>query len=152
MYRIEDRSAYIKIIQKLLGQNETGIYTEKLKKAILEFQTVNNISPTGVVDLLTFSALIKKHKEAITKSNIKDNFLNLEAFPYTYGSIGSDVLYINTLFADLIKKYNLDVNSPRGSFYGADSSNAAAFFRRATLSEPGNSTDELLFYKILKLK
>ena len=152
VYQLNDKKSYIKRLQRMFGISETGIYDERLKEKISAYQKSGGLEQTGIVDYLTFKALIETDGKRRIAEKIKSDLPFLNNFPYTYGDIGEGVCFLNSLISDIIQRNGLDLRKPRGKFYNNDTVNAVKSLRKATNSAEAEDIDELLLNKLLKLK
>ena len=135
MYRIEDHHSAIKVVQRMLGLNEIGIYDEKTRKSVAEYQLENGLNSNGVVDYYTFESLKKKY--ARENSREIDNAFSFLAkgLPYQNGDMNTNLSIINSLLGGIMTDYKLEGILPRGNFYGYDTSSAVLAIRKLFLLE-----------------
>lgn len=149
MYEIEDRASAIKELQRLLFENETGVYNDKTRNKVVEVQLGEGIEPSGIVDLMTFNAIVDRFRKdgLITKTN---NNAPLEGnFPYEQGDFGNDTAILNSMLAAVIEKHGIQLWRPKGGYYSRITVSAVKRLREIFNLPPGTHIDEI-FYDRLK--
>jgi hypothetical protein len=63
--KIDSRGEHIKIVQEKLGLFGDGVFGEKTLSAVKEFQKLNNLPATGIVDYNLYQLIKKKEKNGI---------------------------------------------------------------------------------------
>ncbi len=120
MYRIEDKPAAIRAVQRyllIISQVDfslphitvDGIYSDETRSAVSEFQKGRNLSVTGSVDIDTFTLLATESGEILLYSENRDNTINEALFPLRLGDSNSDVAILNAMLSELSVYYR-DIN------------------------------------------
>lgn len=146
MYRLEDRPAAIREVQRFLlivSQNDLsiphitvdGVYTEQTAEAVRIFQQSRNIIPTGSVDLETFTLLFGEASELMAEEERRRRVIDAEGFPLKLGDSGSDVNGLNTILRELSEYYNKIIVKPYGSFFSRDTYDAVIIMQKQLLEE-----------------
>lgn len=146
MYQITDVTAAIKNVQKLLGVNQTGLYDNNTKEAVLNVQLLNQIEPTGKVDYKTFSAI---YEDQVRKKNSEPPApLARHIFPFVYGDYDDNIDLINMLIKKVLSDYTYEGIYPRGSYFGDETLLAVRALRSIFLMEGSDELDYDLFERI----
>lgn len=87
--------------------NPDGIYESKTKEAVTEFQKIYNLTPTGIVDLITWNTLVNEYSKC---KNINSTPNKLECFPTKLCEVKQDdecdiVFIIQILINNFNRKY-----------------------------------------------
>ena len=151
MYNITDKYSAVKSLQGLLGLNKNGIYDITVTNKVKQLQNENLLEDTGIVNYQTFQAIQKSTHDESIETKIRTSLPQLKSFPYSLGDYGNDVLYINTLIGDVIKKHNIDIPKPRGRYFGNDTLNAVRSLREAFLLRKSDEIDEMFIHRILRI-
>lgn len=146
MYRIEDRSAYIRILQNFLNVQESGRYDIKTKEAVLAHQKESGLPITGEVDYRTFLSI----KDAYKSRAVKEDNMGLSHFPYRFGMWGDDVALINSMLAAVLPVFSIDHTPPRGRYFGIDSENAVKYLRGVFMLGEDKTIDPEFFRRLKK--
>ena len=114
MYRIEDKAAAVKNVQRYLAMNESGVYDDETRDKVMSFQSQASINETGIVDYETFIELRKRFydgKNAILASKSTQNV----KFPILPGDSGTEILRLNSALGEVLSNYTYTDLLPRGS-------------------------------------
>ena len=150
MYFIEDISAAVKSIQKMLKINQTGEYDTLTRSRVIEHQENNSINATGIVDYETFISIHAAYRYEIIKENAKTSILENPSFPYKLGDFDENVEKINILINDIFEDYLLESPIPTGKYFGKDTENAILRLHSIFALESTPYLDEILFDRIIK--
>ena len=115
MYKISDKPAAIREVQRYLrhiGYDSypvivSGVYDDNTKLAVEDFQGSNGIAISGVIDALTFSRLYDKYKSYVKAKKLRDKYKSLIEFPLTRGTVSDEMLHVNRMISELLKKYGI---------------------------------------------
>ena len=117
MYDLQDKPAAIREVQRYLNlisdnsENKIprigidGIYGDETRGAVSKFQELYKLQISGIVDLLTFTAIYEEYERILDESNRREYLITDIGFPITLGMQGKDVLYINLLLKELSNTY-----------------------------------------------
>ena len=119
MYRIEDTTAAIKALQRLLGLNQTGNYDEATKSSVKDVQRRSYLPMSGVADYATFTAILKEYRTQMDEI-FTGNYLFRARFPITEGYQGENAGRINEALATVLGAYGYEDTPPRGKYIGRD--------------------------------
>ncbi len=158
MYRIDDTKAYIRQIQRYLMQinsatnriAETGIYDDRTKRSVEEFQQKNSLAVTGVVDLDTFSLMRSLYFTEKEKDRVAS--ITLIKFPLSPGDYSEEMLTINALLAELLGYYGIATNLRPSRYYSSATSDAVITLRKIYLLPSIDNIDEVLYGRLFRDK
>ena len=148
MYSIFDKEAAVNQVLKYLGLVENGVYDERARVAVSEFQESVGLSPSGVVDYSTFTLLLNAYNKRLVKEEAKVGGLN--NFSYSFGDSGSDVAIINAYLSDVLAHYSSDLISPRSAYFTRDTEAAVNFLRGVLGLSPSKNVDEEFFVRLMR--
>ena len=86
MYRIEDKSAAIAEIQRLLNITQTSIYDKNTINSVAEHQQANNIPVTGIVDYETFTSIVNFYNSRLLGKIESSTLIEKAFFPLNKGA------------------------------------------------------------------
>lgn len=147
MYRIEDKVAAVKNVQRYLAMNESGVYDDETRDKVISFQSQASINETGIVDYETFIELRKRfydEKNAILASKSTQNV----KFPILPGDSGAEILRLNSALGEVLSNYTYTDLLPRGSYYNVYTSLAVRRIRAIFGYPEEDNVDEELFLRI----
>ena len=150
MYFIEDKTAAIKAMQKMLKINQTGEYDALTRGRVIEHQKNNSINTTGIVDYETFISILEDYRYVILKENAQTSIFENPSFPYKLGDFDENVGKINTLINDIFTDYLLETPLPTGKYFGKDTENAILRLRNIFALESSPYLDEILLDRMIK--
>lgn len=145
MYRIEDRTTYIRLIQRYLGIKENGIFDKQTKDAVKRAQRNGGLVESGVVDRQTFELILTNYKDR----RIEDSDYPLYSFPYKNGDRGEDITVLNNLLRKVLRSYTQEHVLPKGDFYNSYTDTAVNFLQLTFGMERRPYVDKKLFARIL---
>ena len=161
MYRIFDKESAIREIQKYLYRLSDkykdiprvfpdGVWGDASREATLYFQRIFGLSPSGVVNNITFDRLYKEYRNILFHDDAEKFPESASSFPYKFGDRGCTVLKINHSLEEL-RKYYGDITSVRtNDFFSRDTEEAVRDIR-SIFGLPGNPiVDISLFDRINK--
>ena len=154
MYLINSKSDYVKEIQRYISYAykfvpQTGVYDDKTKILVKEFQHENNLDETGIVDYQTFTSLFVKYirKKRLKKSD--DISFSPVKFPINIGESSNEIYQINLLLNRLLSYYRIDHSLPLSSFYSVKTADAVKYLRKIYLLEEKDYIDEELYFRLI---
>lgn len=148
MYRIDDKDAAIKNVQRLLGVNETGFYDTFTENAVRNIQSEHSYDKSGKVDYKTFELIADEYKERKTSSS-EANYLFAPSFPYVLYDMDENVRLIHSALKSVLKDYVYEEELPEGAFLGASTINAANFLRNIFGMALSDEIDEKFLNRLL---
>ena len=104
---IEELQTYLKKIQKTYSINPSGVYDEKTKSAVKDFQSSNGINSTGITDFITFSSIYSQYSNIVEQENIINEYEYFD-FPINIGETTAHMPHIVSLLEDLADYYRID--------------------------------------------
>ena len=148
MYRIEDRVAAIKDLQKMLGVNRTGNYDKATVSAVKKVQEKYSVEKTTAVDYKTFLLIVKDYRDS-KKRVWKGDFLFNPGFPYKKDDMGENVRRINEALSIVLSSYRYSDTLPRGAYLGEDSVAGVRFLQKLFGMDDNGMIDAELMNRIL---
>ena len=152
MYLVNDKRGAIRSIQGALGFPKSGIYDKKTKERVKSIQEGLGLPVTGFIDYDTFILIKETERKDNIRREVKALLPHLGRFPYKENDMGEDVRYINGILSEAIGKLNLQINKPRGAYFGIYTIEAVRYLNRITLNENKDFLDEALIYRLLRLR
>jgi len=148
MYRIEDTVSAIKEVQRLLDINQTGIYDNATREAVVNLQTASGLTAGGIIDYETFVIIVNEYKKK--KREITDtDYLHIPSFPYTVESHDENVGKINDALRLVLREYVYDGIEPRGKYFGINTLNATNYLRSIFRMDSSDRIDEAFMNRLL---
>lgn len=157
MYRINNRSEAIKRVQQYLSLVDerdvfvapTGVFDDNTRLAVVDFQRINNLSPTGEVDRLTFEALFSQYRLAVEKNKLNNSVGSFLSFPVLPGEMSGGMNHINRSMARLLDYYGITHRLRESSFYSDESAKAVKALRRIYLLPDLELIDEVFYGRMV---
>lgn len=149
MYYITERHNAIKTVQRFLGENQTGVYSEDTRNKVIAHQAENNIELSGVVDYETFNSLKEVYLKASTARDVSVVFSGL---PYKIGDMGTNIAIINAILTEVISEYTFESVPPNGSYYGNRTVDAVVRLREIFMLDYSQEIDEEFISRLLTEK
>lgn len=160
MYEYNDKSAKIREIQTFLSRiSQTnisiphvtvdGFYSDETRNAVTEFQRLNKLEQTGVVDKITFDIMYSVYLESISESELKDENFDLEAFPLKIGDSGRDVSALNAVLSELEAFYK-ELVKINGDFFTSDTEYSVKQMQGHLIEEQTGYVDNKFFNRLKK--
>jgi len=148
MYRIEDTVSAIKEVQRLLDINQTGIYDNATREAVVNLQTASGLTAGGIINYETFVMIVNEYKKK--KREITDtDYLHIPSFPYTVESHDENVGKINDALRLVLREYVYDGIEPRGKYFGINTLNATNYLRSIFRMDSSDRIDEAFMNRLL---
>lgn len=140
MYFIQDKTAYIARLQRMLGLPQSGRIDKRTRTLIDEIKKEYGVS-SSEIDYKTFLAI----KKYAYKRKIGSGFSDIHPFEASV-----KMKEINLLLCALIRFYSISYRAPRGSVYGYDSQRIVKRLRQIYRISVSDSIDGELMYYINK--
>lgn len=147
MYNILDKAEAIKSVQRYLRLSESGNYDSKTKSGVISFQEYWGITPSGIVDNVTFDLL----RENYYRENAADDAArsdSLDNFPYKKDDYGNDLSIINSHISSTLENYSYYDRLPRGSYFDLYTERAIRRLREIFSIDGENTLDKELYARI----
>lgn len=153
MYRIYDKTEATRRVQTYLRKAlkgdvyvaPSGIYDENTRLSVIKFQENNSLTPSGVVDKVTFDLL---YLEFLSAEENKEN--TLIDFPILPGERSRGMIHINRALAALLNRYGHTHNLRSGSnFYTNETEEAVKIMRKIYALDYENLIDRELYNIIM---
>ena len=160
MYDISDRRAAIRELQgHLLEIAYTdlripkviidGDYSERTAEAVLRFQNRAGITPSGIVDYVTWNAIATEGGRKRRIREMRSELYIPSEFPLEIGSVGHPVLVLQSVISGLTQYYpELPHVAPTGSYRNGTAYAVGLLQRKYGLPETG-ITDEETWMRIM---
>lgn len=148
MYQIENTSAAIKELQRLLRINQSSNYDLPTKNAVIKIQSKYGLEQTGITDYETFTSILddfKKYKSQILGSE----YLFTPAFPYIEGNMGINAERINSALAIVSKNFSYEGVLPSGKYINSKSISAAKYLQKIFSCDESEKIDEAFMKRLL---
>ena len=150
MYRIDNKSAAISEVQRLLQINQTGTFDKNTINSVAEHQNKNNIEPTGIVDYVTFLSILSAYKAKKSEEIGHTPLAVKKDFPAYPGSQKPIIEHVNFLLGNIIQEYRLNIKIPYGKYYGYDTTNAIYAVQKIFGLIEKDVIDSTLYNRILQ--
>ncbi len=147
MYTIGNRAGAIKTVQRYLGLSESGIFDDKTRVAVKEFQSARNLEITGVVDYISF-VLLRSHFYENENARNAAKIAPTLKFPVKFGDSGPQITRLNSELSEALANYSFYGILPRGSFYNSYTSGAVVRLREIFGLKSGDVVDEELYMRL----
>ena len=157
MYRVYDTDAIIRFIQKYLivinGDSDplapNGIYDDRTKAAVREFQKNNGLEITGVVNEPTISALFdEQSREQIKKRTRKQTHPFIQ-FPISPGEKSDGMIQIHQAMAKALNYYGHTHQLRQTSYFNEQTMIAVDLLRKIYLLENDAKIDETFYFRLM---
>ena len=148
MYRIENTTAAIKALQRLLGLNQTGNYDEATRSSVTDIQQRNALPINGVADYETFTRIVKEYRERIEEI-FDSEYLFRARFPILSGYQGENAGRINEALNTVLTSYGYEEALPRVKYIGQDSMSGVKFLQGIFGMEIKEEIDERFMNRLL---
>ena len=157
MYRINDRQAAIRQVQKYLiavsdsdiSLVPSGVFDENTRLSVIEFQKKRGTPATGVVDIATFEHLYIEYRKKTMKDEIKDTVGSFISFPLRPGDMNDGIFHINRTLARLLDYYGVTHRLRASTFYSDETALAVRELRRIYLLEDTDMIDEIFYRRMI---
>ena len=143
MYRINDKKAAIKEVQKYLYAisdamydkriprvSVNGIFDEDTANAIRRYQNLNGLSESGIVDYQTFKSLYWDYSLISIENSISDFIVGETPFPLSRGMQSEDVRALHLMINALCDRFESIENVGTGAYYSSATANAVKSLRK----------------------
>ena len=163
MYRINDKKAAIKEIQKYLYVISDAMYDKKLPRvsitsvfdsettaAILKYQELNGLKESGIVDYNTFTSLYRDYSSIIKEKSVSDFIVGETPFPLSKGTQSEDVRALHIIINELTDRFDSIENVGYGAYYSTATVNAVKTLRRIFGFEITETVDKQLYERLRK--
>ena len=156
MYRINDKSAAIRNIQKFLARISSdravvpnGVYDENTRLAIVDFQSRMGIAPSGTVDRRTLDMIYSEYISKINNDTLAKGVGSFISFPLREGEMNEAVIHLNKTLSDLLDHYGITHRLRSSSFYSTETAEAVKIMRKIYLLPEDTLVDEELYIRMI---
>ena len=152
MYNVSVKEEAIKELQKYLYElegltnppNPTGIYDDRTRESVVEFQSKNGLPVSGASDMETFDLIYQEYRRTLEKRNAERLVGASVDFPIAFGDSGGRIYEINEMLARLAEYYGEGHGIRRGGFFGAESARISSVLAEVYgLAESGEINEEI---------
>ena len=158
MYRIYDKPEAIKRVQQYLSLvgnpnifvAKTGIYDENTRLSVIDFQTNNSLTQSGIVDKETFDSLYEKYVYNEKKENIKNSADSFISFPILPGSHANGMIHINQMLENILNYHAKTHRILPSTFYSSATSEGVRLIKQIFLMNDGDFIDEHLYFRMIE--
>lgn len=158
MYRIDDKAAAIREVQKYLRaasrENESiplvavdGTYGTETADAVRAFQKCKSLPETGVVNYATFTSLYETyivHEESKALNSLPSH----GDFPLRLGDTGEGVVLLHSLLRMLGKYYPDLGRIPQTSAFSDDTEKAVRYLQTVFILDPSGIVTKKLYLRM----
>ena len=127
-----------------------GYFDEETKNAVIEFQKIKGIKPSGEVDYETFVLLFDDYSSAVFDIEFRDQILTDNGFPYTQGDISEDVQVLHLMINELSKTYTNIPSVKSAQYYSGETVKSVSQLRQLFQLEEGDFVDKILYQRMRK--
>ena len=157
MYRVYDKRALTEQIQRFLIGVEgnadavapTGMFDERTKKSVSNFQRKNQLEITGIVDEVTFELLYEQYLSEKLNKSIREKTSAFIIFPILPGSRSDGLIQIHRAMASLLDYYGQTHRIRESNYYNEETKKAINLLRKIYLLEEAEIIDEELYFRIM---
>ena len=157
MTEVYDKSSIIKSIQKFLLEIDdkkykvalNGIYDDRTRNAVEEFQSSSGMNQTGVVDEATFNLLYLEYLTAKLKKEVRQeaNYIN---FPILPGVRSEGMIEIHRAIAILLNQYGHTHNIRESNYFNNETKRTVNILQNIFLLDEIDAIDENLYFRIFE--
>ena len=158
MYRIDDRPEAIRSVQRYLriaGNPDifimpSGVYDENTRLSVMDFQSENQLLPTGIVDYTTFVLLFNRYVYLTEIINLNKKFDSFVSFPLLPGDMNDAMIHLNRTMRRLLNYYGFTSRLNESNFYSNETTRAVDILRSLYMLEPKELIDEELYIRMIR--
>lgn len=156
MYRINDKAAAIRNIQRFLAKISSdravvpsGVYDEDTRLAVIDFQKRMDIAPSGAVDRGTLDMLYAEYISKAKTETLARGVGSFISFPLREGNMDGAVIHLNKTLSDLLDHYGITHRLRSSSFYSSETAEAVRIMRKIYLLPEDTLVDEELYIRMI---
>ena len=160
MYQQTDKKSAIKEIQKYLyvisdkKYNEIpripidGIFDDETKAAVIKFQEIMLILPSGIVDYETFGALYEVYTSIVEDFYTNDYIFGDSNFPLEENDQNEDVRALHIMISELRKTYPQITDTGSGAYFSKRTGDAIEDLRELFFLPKSRKLDKPLYRRM----
>lgn len=155
MYRVDDRLAAIRELQKFLSElsvgvsvYETGIYDDATEKAVNSFKIKYGLAEEVGVSRIVYEKIYREYLKMMLKKDVVRRFGD-NYFPIEVGDFGGKIFDAKARIAFILDRYGVDHGIRGGSYFNTDSRLAFEALAEILDLDPGEF-DEIAYDRIEK--
>ena len=161
MYQQTDKISAIKEIQKYLfvisdsKYNEVprvpidGIFDNETELAVIKFQESVNLSPTGIVDFITFKKLFEEYKSITENLNTTNYIFGDSSFPLKENDQNEDVRALHVMISKIRKTFPYLTDPGHGSYYSQRTADSIEEMRKLFMLPRSRNLDKELYRRMI---
>ena len=157
MYRVYDNEEAIRRVQTYLSTvvstigtiAPNGIYDDKTRRAVIEFQKNNRLDPTGIVDYTTFTELYEQYRTIEKSKSISLHMASFIQFPILRGQWSQEMIHINRIMGELLEYYGHTHSLRENMHYSDQTAAAVNLLQGIYLLEENDYIDQVLYYRLV---
>jgi len=160
MYQQTDKKSAVKEIQKYLyvisdkKYNEIpripidGIFDDETKDAVIKFQEITLLAPTGTVDYVTFISLFEVYTSIMDDFYTTDYIFGDSIFPLEENDQNEDVRALHIMIGELRKTYPQITDAGSGTYFSKKTGDAIEELRELFSLTKSRKLDKTLYRRM----
>lgn len=160
MYQQRDKKSAVREIQRYLFVLSDrkyksipripidGIFDEETKAAVIEYQTVKFLTPSGIVDLETFNSLYEDYMLVVDNFYTNDYIIGDSSFPLSENDQNEDVRALHLIINELRKSYPQIKNVGTGAYFSRRTGDAIEQLRELFIFPSSRAVDKELYRRL----
>ena len=161
MYIQSDKRSAVKEIQKYLfflsdRKYEDipripidGIFDKETQAAVIKYQEIKSLTPSGIVDYETFTALYADYSEAIANSYAAEDIIIAKELPLDENDQSEAVRALHTMINELRKHYPQIEDVGSGTYFSKRTANAVEKLRELFILSSSRTVDIELYRRMV---
>lgn len=101
-----------------------GVFDEETRDAVIEFQKIMLLSPTGIVDFETFTVLHQEYESALSDYNTNNYIFGNGTLPLKENDQNEDVRALHSMINRLRKSYPQITDAGSGAYFSKNTAEA----------------------------
>ena len=126
-----------------------GIFDKETEEAVIQFQNIKLLAPSGIVDLETFNALYEDYLKVVEDFYTADYIFGDGNFPLKENDQNEDVRALHIMINELRKEYPQIPPVGTGSYFSKRTVDAIEEIRSLFLMQKSPRLDKELYKRIL---
>lgn len=162
MYLQSDKASAVKEIQKYLFFLSDrkykdipripidGTFDKETQAAVIKFQEIKLLSPTGIVDYETFTALYADYNELVADSYTSSDIIIAKELPLKENDQGEAVRALHVLINELKRYYPQIGDVGNGAYFSARTTSSVKKLRELFRLSNSEQVDSELYRRIVR--
>ena len=155
MYKAYDKAQAIKNVQIYLDKARqstfavvpSGIYDDKTRLAVLDFQKRFNLLESGIVDSATLKKLYNEYLLKLQKTDLENRGFSL---PFYSGDFSGEIQWLNRGFIKLMNHYGESHSIKPNGYFSSETEAAAKTLSRIYQIDYPGYINEILFTRLIR--